>query len=100
MKALIASVRLCSSRPVRASRRLTGSPAARLAARRKILRSPPEQGRVPASRAVAAAVQSIAACAASPPGRSCSPVVMCLVKSSRSRKVPWPMCSSMAASSG
>lgn len=64
MKALIASVRLCSSRPVRASRRLTGSPAARLAARRKILRSPPEQGRVPASRAVAAAVQSIAACAA------------------------------------
>src|SRR6266849_735718 len=41
MKALIASVRLCSSRPVRASRRLTGSPAARLAARRKILRSPP-----------------------------------------------------------
>ena len=55
MKALIASVRLCSSRPVRASRRLTGRPTARLAARRKILRSPPEQGRVPASRAVAAA---------------------------------------------
>ncbi len=54
---------------------------------------PPEQARVPASRAVVAAVQSIAACEGSPPGRPCSPVVMRLVKSSRSRKVPWPMSS-------
>jgi hypothetical protein len=41
-----------------------GSPAARLAARRRILRSPPEQGRAPVSSAAAAAAQSIAACAA------------------------------------
>ena len=94
MKALIASVRLWSSRPVRASRRLTGSPAARLAARRNILRSPPEQGRLPASRAVAAAVQSIAACTALPPWGPYSPIVMCLVKSSRWRNAPWPMISS------
>jgi hypothetical protein len=64
MKALIASVRLRSSRPVKMSRRSAGSPAARLAARRRILRSPPEQGKAPVSRAVAAAAQSIAACAA------------------------------------
>ena len=41
MKALIASVRFRPSRPVKMSRRSAGSPAARLAARRRILRSPP-----------------------------------------------------------
>ena len=91
MKALIARAKLRLSRPVIASRRSTGSPAARLAARRRILRSPPEQGSIPASRAAVAAVQSIAACVTRLLRWACSPVVMCRVKSSRCRKVSWPM---------
>jgi hypothetical protein len=49
---------LCSSIPVRLSWRSTGIPSPMLAARRNIRRSPPEQGRSPASRALIAATQS------------------------------------------
>lgn len=50
-----------SSMPVMASPRLTGAWSARLAARRSILRSPPELGSSPASRALIAAAQSMLA---------------------------------------
>ena len=49
------------SRPVVASRRSTAIPLARLAARRRIRLSPPEQGSSPVSSALIAAAQSISA---------------------------------------
>jgi len=69
-----------------ASRRLTGMPSAMLAASRRVRCSPPEQGISPASRAVMAAAQSIAAIPV-----AVSRVMNRLVKSSRPRKVRFAM---------
>jgi hypothetical protein len=81
---------------VTVSRRLTGVPAARLADRSRMRRSPPEQGRLP-FRAVMAASQSMAAIGVPLLG----PEVMNLpVKSSRWRNVLLLMSSSVPASSG
>jgi hypothetical protein len=79
---------LRSSMPVMASLRLTDAWSARLAARRGILRSPLELGSSPASSALIAASQSIAAVSA--------PRWMKRAKSSRASQVPWAMISPVA----
>jgi hypothetical protein len=69
----------------------------RLAASWRMRRSPPEQGSSPACRAAVAAAQSMAAIEVVP----LVPWLMNrLVKSSRCRKVPLPISSSVPASSG
>ena len=79
------------------SRRLTGVPAARLAASWRMRRSPQEQGRPPLLRAVTAASQSMVAIGVPP----LMPQVMNRgVKSSRCRNVPLLMSSSVPASRG
>lgn len=88
------------SRPVTVSRRLTGVPAARLADRSKMRRSPPEQGSSPERRAVMAASQPMSAIGAVPSVMLVPVVMKRLVKSSRCRNVPLAMSSSVPASSG
>ena len=78
----------------------TGIPPAMLAARRSIRRSPPLQGRLPASRAAMAAGQSIWAILVVPsvmltPVRTNAPA-----KSSRCSQMLWPMSRPTPASAG
>ena len=72
-------------------------PAARLAARRSILFSPPEQGRLPSSAAITAG-QSMTASGV--PSLLAGVVMKRLVKSARCKNTAWPMSSSTPASSG
>jgi hypothetical protein len=74
--------------PVRASLRLTGVPAAMLAASLSTCRSPLLQGSRPWSRAVTAACQSIAAIRMAPWPASSAVVMNWLVKSSRCSQLP------------
>jgi hypothetical protein len=75
-----------------------GIPAAMLAARRKMRRSPPLQGSSPTSRAVMAASQSMLAIS-SPLSPLPAMVMNRLVKSSRSSQQPEPMMRLVPASS-
>src|SRR5262249_28334710 len=90
--------RLRWSRPGMTSRRLTGWPAARLAAIWMMRCSPLEAGRRPLSRAVMTASQSIYAIGV--PSLMLGAVSMWRVKSSRCRNTPWLMISPLPASSG
>jgi hypothetical protein len=96
--AWIARVALRSSMPVNASLRLTGVPAAMLAARRRARRSPPLQGSSPASSAVTAASQSMLASMVPVSLLSGPTVTNRVVKSSRCSQQPHPMMNSAAAS--
>jgi hypothetical protein len=91
---------LRSSRPVTLSRRLTGVPAARLAASWRMRRSPPEQGRPPLLRAVTAASQSMTAIGVVPSLMLVAKVMNLLVKSLRCRNVPLPVSRATPASRG
>jgi len=83
----MARVALRSSMPVRASLRLTGVPAAMLAARRRTRRSPLLQGSSPASSAAIAASQSMLASMV-PWSLPSTAVMNRLVKSSRRSQQP------------
>src|ERR1035441_5474933 len=96
--AVVTSPRLRWSRPGMASRRLTGWPAARLAAIRTMRCSPPDAGRRPPSRAAMTASQSIHAIGV--PSLMQAAVSMWRVKPSRCRKAPWLTISPVPASSG
>src|SRR5450755_216744 len=96
--AVVTSPRLRWSRPGMASRRLTGWPAARLAAIRTMRCSPPDAGRRPPSRAAMTASQSIHAIGV--PSLMQAAVSMWRVKPSSCRKAPWLTISPVPASSG
>jgi transposase len=95
--AWITRLMLWSSRLLRVSRRSTGMPSARLAARRSSRASDPEHGRSPASSAVVAARQSRYASSVSV--AASREMAMWVWKSPRRSQAVW-MSSSVAASAG
>jgi hypothetical protein len=88
---------LAWSSPVMMSRRVTGDVLARLAARRRMEASLPEQGRFPACRAVMASSQLTAAVMF--PDGPAWVMMNCVVKSFLRSQVRCLMSSSVAASS-